>query len=343
MNIKITEKLNPICEILGLLFVSENYEMLISRSIKELDSHGVNGELFIKKNFKIIDKYIKEFNKYKVVNKKDLFLLEEEDSSIFIILALLIIKNEKMISSLDDFSEEELKMMILDIINEAYELENSIDDIKTLNNILGFLRKLDIAENIKWKLMLILESPKSYYKDLIEELEKNRGAYNEAYKVIEKKLPKLISDLSKYIKSGKCEIITNNKTKSSQNYAVIPTLAFVNSLIEIKDTYFVGLLYEIIHKEHIKAIGNKGEIILKLKALADKSKLDIISLIKGDPKYSLEIAKSLSLTPATVSYHMATLLESNMVIVEKKNGKVYYSLNNEGIEKFIEELNRVLL
>jgi DNA-binding transcriptional ArsR family regulator len=343
MNIKITEELNPICEILGLLFVSENYEMLISRSIKKLDSHGVNGELFIKKNFKIIDKYIKEFNKYKVVNKKDLFLLEEEDSSIFIILALLIIKNEKMISSLDDFSEEELKMMILDIINEAYELENSIDDIKTLNNILGFLRKLDIAENIKWKLMLILESPKSYYKDLIEELEKNRGAYNEAYKVIEKKLPKLISDLSKYIKSGKCEIITNNKTKSSQNYAVIPTLAFVNSLIEIKDTYFVGLLYELIHKEHIKAIGNKGEIILKLKALADKSKLDIISLIKGYPKYSLEIAKSLSLTPATVSYHMATLLESNMVIVEKKNGKVYYSLNNEGIEKFIEELNRVLL
>lgn len=343
MDIKLIEELNPICEILGLLFISENYENLINDSIKELNSHGINGELFIKKNFKIIDKYIKTFNKYKTVNKKELFSLEEDEAGIFIMLVFLLIKNENMIDSLDKFSEDELKLMILEIINDVYELDISLENIKTLENILKFLNDLEISENIKWKLMIILENPKNYYKDLINEIDNNSKAYNEAYKIIEKQVPKLISDLSKYINSGKCEVLNNINNKDSRIYTVIPTLSFSNSLVEIKDTYFIGLLYELLYKEQIKAMGNKGELVLKLKSLADKSKLDIISLIKSEPKYSLEIAENLNLTPATVSYHMTTLLECNMVIVEKKNGKVYYSINEEGMKKFIEELNRTLL
>ncbi|NFE08263.1 winged helix-turn-helix transcriptional regulator, partial [Clostridium botulinum] len=134
-------------------------------------------------------------------------------------------------------------------------------------------------------------------------------------------------------------ILNNNYS----NFIIIPTLTFGTSLFEFKNTYFMGLLYEIICKEYIYSMGNKGELVLKLKALSDKSKLEIISLLKAGPKYSLEIAEALKLTPATVSYHMGSLLECSMVVVEKKQGKVYYHLNKIGLKNFIDELNNTLL
>ncbi|RDY27021.1 ArsR family transcriptional regulator [Romboutsia weinsteinii] len=343
MDIKIEDKLNPICEILGLLFVSQNYEMIVNESIKELNSHGINGELFIKRHFKIIDKYIKAFDKYKKVNNNELFLLDEEDAGIFTLLSIGIIENEEIMTNIDDCSEEKLKREVLDAINDVFEIEGSNEDIDSTDKILEFIDKLDLSKNIKWRLLVVLKDLKKYYKELVIEVENNRQAYNEAYKVVEKYVPKLISDFTKYIGSGECELLNNIKNSEQDSYVIVPTLSMMNSFFEYKNTYHIGLLYELIYKEQIKAMGNKGELVLQLKALADKSKLEIVSLLKSEPMYSLEIAERLGLTPATVSYHMTVLLESNMVIVEKKNGKVYYSLNSTGIEKFIEELNRTLL
>ncbi len=59
MKIEILDKLDPICEIFGLIYMSHDYEKFIDALKKELNNNEVNGELFLKKNFKIIDKYIK--------------------------------------------------------------------------------------------------------------------------------------------------------------------------------------------------------------------------------------------------------------------------------------------
>ncbi|NFH85509.1 winged helix-turn-helix transcriptional regulator [Clostridium botulinum] len=343
MKIEILDKLDPICEIFGLIYISHDYEIFIDALKKELNNNGVNGELFLKKNFKIIDKYIKTFDKYKVINENELMFFDEDDESIFMLIAFVLINNKELIYSLDNITDDQFKSIILDVYNEISEEERTIDSISTLNNTIEFLKELDLKENTKWKLMIILNEPKKYYKSLIKIIENNKIAYNQACKAIEKPLSKLISNYIKYVNSDKCEVLNNIIKNNDSNIIIIHTLTFGTSLFEFKNTYFMGLLYEIICKEYIYSMGNKGELVLKLKALSDKSKLEIISLLKAGPKYSLEIAEALKLTPATVSYHMGSLLECSMVVVEKKQGKVYYHLNKIGLKNFIDELNNTLL
>ncbi|MCS4454387.1 winged helix-turn-helix domain-containing protein [Clostridium botulinum] len=268
---------------------------------------------------------------------------DEDDESIFMLIAFVLINNKELIYSLDNITDDQFKSIILDVYNEISEEERTIDSISTLNNTIEFLKELDLKENTKWKLMIILNEPKKYYKSLIKIIENNKIAYNQACKAIEKPLSKLISNYIKYVNSDKCEVLNNIIKNNDSNIIIIPTLTFGTSLFEFKNTYFMGLLYEIICKEYIYSMGNKGELVLKLKALSDKSKLEIISLLKAGPKYSLEIAEALKLTPATVSYHMGSLLECSMVVVEKKQGKVYYHLNKIGLKNFIDELNNTLL
>lgn len=59
-----------------------------------------------------------------------------------------------------------------------------------------------------------------------------------------------------------------------------------------------------------------------LKLLGDKSKFEILCLLKTHGRYNLEIAEELHLAPATASHHMSMLLSNHMVTVEKKDGRI---------------------
>ncbi len=209
MKIEILDKLDPICEIFGLIYMSHDYEKFIDALKKELNNNEVNGELFLKKNFKIIDKYIKTFDKYKVINENELMFFDEDDESIFMLIAFVLINNKELIYSLDNIKDDQFKSIILDVYNEISEEERTIDSISTLNNTIEFLKELDLKENTKWKLMIILNEPKKYYKSLIKIIEDNKIAYNQACKAIEKPLSKLISNYIKYVNSDKCEVLNN--------------------------------------------------------------------------------------------------------------------------------------
>ncbi len=342
MDIKIIEKLNPICEILGLLYMSNDYGNFEKIAIEQLSKQGINGEIFIKKNLRVIEKYVKEFNKYKVIKDNDILFLDDNELEIYLLFASVLINNNNIFENINEITDEELKKLIIDVYNDQAEGNESVDSIGDLRGIIDFLKKADISENSKWKMITVFDAPKDYYIKLIRVINDNMKAYEEACKVVDNHISKLLVDFVKYINSGKCEILNNMINTSNQENIILPTLAFGAMLININNTYFVGLLIELIFKEEIKAMGNNGELVLKLKALSDKSKLEIITLLKGGHKYNLEIAEALGLSPATVSYHMNSLLEYGMVTIEKKQGKVYYFLNEPGLKNFMNELSELL-
>ncbi len=138
MEFKIFDKLDPICEIFGLIYMSHNYEEVIDLLTNELNNNGVNGELFLKKNFKVIDKYIKTFDKYKIINENEVLFFDEDDASIFMLIAFVLINNKELIDSLDTITDNQFKSIILDVYNEISEEERTIDSISTLNNIIEF-------------------------------------------------------------------------------------------------------------------------------------------------------------------------------------------------------------
>ena len=109
MDIKIIEKLNPICEILGLLYMSNDYGNFEKMAIKELSKEGINGEFFIKKHLKVIEKYVKAFDKYKVINDNDVLFFGDNELEIFLILASVLIINSNIVENINEITNEELK------------------------------------------------------------------------------------------------------------------------------------------------------------------------------------------------------------------------------------------
>ncbi len=80
-----------------------------------------------------------------------------------------------------------------------------------------------------------------------------------------------------------------------------------------------------------------------LKLLSDRSKMDILRILREQRAYGGELARRLNLTTATISYHMQALISCNLVGVEKVGNRLYYTLNRRRVEELLSELHAGLL
>jgi ArsR family transcriptional regulator len=80
---------------------------------------------------------------------------------------------------------------------------------------------------------------------------------------------------------------------------------------------------------------NNEERVLMFKALSDNNRLKIIDMLSCGEMCACEILKKLNITQPTLSHHMKTLIDSNLVIVRKEANWMYYKLNKDTIEELI--------
>ncbi|NLO86699.1 MAG: winged helix-turn-helix transcriptional regulator [Clostridiales bacterium] len=82
------------------------------------------------------------------------------------------------------------------------------------------------------------------------------------------------------------------------------------------------------------------ELQQALKTIADKSKFDILTILRDEHCYAAQLANRLSLSPATISYHMSALVSRQLVSVGmgSEEKKLYYQLNTGRIKKIAESL-----
>lgn len=81
----------------------------------------------------------------------------------------------------------------------------------------------------------------------------------------------------------------------------------------------------------------------QLHAIDDKNRLAILEALHEKKLGGQDIIALTGLSPATVSHHMAELLQAELVSVEKQGTSVCYSLRREGIETMLELLRQHLL
>ncbi|MFK5675627.1 ArsR/SmtB family transcription factor [Ligilactobacillus sp. LYQ60] len=78
------------------------------------------------------------------------------------------------------------------------------------------------------------------------------------------------------------------------------------------------------------------------KALADKTRVNIIKLIARDPGIcGCEIAAKFKTTQGTISHHIRILVEAKLIIDTKEGRSHYYTLNVtafEHINEFVDSL-----
>lgn len=80
-----------------------------------------------------------------------------------------------------------------------------------------------------------------------------------------------------------------------------------------------------------------------LNAISDPTKMEILKIIKTEPKYGQELAEILNLKKPTISYHMDTLVQLGLVKIERVQKRLYYSINKNEVEKMIEMVKEYLL
>ena len=75
-----------------------------------------------------------------------------------------------------------------------------------------------------------------------------------------------------------------------------------------------------------------------LKLLADKTRLDILNALMKEDSYVEKIACDLSITPATICYHLKKMESAGMVKCSRSQFYMIYSLNKEIFDKPLMEL-----
>ena len=77
------------------------------------------------------------------------------------------------------------------------------------------------------------------------------------------------------------------------------------------------------------------------KALADATKLGILLRLKGERLYGGQLAEAMNLSGPTISHHMNTLVQLQLVYLEKSGNRIFYTLNEKAIAAFLDEMRRL--
>lgn len=71
------------------------------------------------------------------------------------------------------------------------------------------------------------------------------------------------------------------------------------------------------------------------KALSDKTRREILDLLKNGTLSAGEICEHFNMTRATISHHLSILKNANLITAEKKGKYIYYELNLSVLEEII--------
>lgn len=343
MSDKIFLEPDPMFELMGLNYVSYHLEEIKEETKQSITNLGYDGEEFYSMNFQIYDEYVQAFMKHMNKTKEKDFYFEESSFDFFPVLWLILLEYRSMIQADPDCTNEQINARIRDILREDLEKQKSSSEDISTKDMVEFLEICNLNGNAKWKLLQLMQNPKDYIGQLYELIQGDMEAYKKAVKAVKPALDRLLKQYDIWMKSGIDKKFEDIKRRIVVEAEIFPTLVFPGSQIVSEKKCYYGLLSEKLTNGEESNSQSKEVLLQKLKALSDNSKLEILLALKEKPMYNLEIAKQLGLSAATMSHHMNVLLYCGFVTVEKKEGKVYYCVNEASQKKFIEELQTILL
>lgn len=77
-------------------------------------------------------------------------------------------------------------------------------------------------------------------------------------------------------------------------------------------------------------------------ALSDKTRREILFLLKNRPYTAGEIVDQFELSPATVSHHLGVLKQGGLVRADKRAQTIIYSMNRAALQELQRTLTRML-
>lgn len=97
----------------------------------------------------------------------------------------------------------------------------------------------------------------------------------------------------------------------------------------------IGTLFELL-RENLSATQNSGaQLSLMLDVLSNRNRFQILTRLLEGPAYGRELANAVGVTPGAISQHIGALQSMDLVTVHTDGRRTYYSLNAEGIDRFV--------
>lgn len=336
MTTQVNKDLDPKLETLGLLMCSR-YNGRVQQWIEEqMSQRGIDALAFYPKCAKVYEKYIRVFTQHLHAAPGDGFFLEGGLNNCFM-AAIIHLSGYFSHEKLEQMCPIDRAAQLASIYNECFESDLPFSVDGGSEEMFRFVEATELDDNEKWKFLLLMQNPLKYL-DLIEDMvQRNRKNYEKARAAVAAPLEKL---LARFRESP--EQILSDLLIREDIQQVSPTLALPFSQIVVQPSAYIGLYWQEFCGAEADGRDERKRLAMLFKLLGDKSKLEILFLLRDRPWYSLELAKRLSLTPATVSYHMEALLACGLIKLEHSEKRIYYTLKSETVEWMREELKGLL-
>ena len=337
MENKGAKTLHPFLETLGLIYMTKNFEAVKTDLLNSLKEMNIDGAQFYKQYLSYLDNYVQVF--------EDTYALKQEETFFFgynteFFLTVLAMATELFESNAEP--DQLTQSHIFSVMNSFLKQKNSekASNSSDMENWFLLLQSSEYSEDTKWRLLELIHNPVRKFQELFHIYENNRTAFDVTFQKNKKQLEKLVSQAPSEPSDVICSLMSEFHPESKRFYltAVLPLMEWITPTI-----IFQGVLTNKLDL-YQKNLENAKEMLPPiLKLLGDKSKFEILCLLKSHGRYNLEIAEELQLTPATASHHMSLLLSNHMVTVEKKDGRVYYQLNQETLREIMKCFGEIFL
>lgn len=372
MGFIVRDNVNIVDETCNTLFFIVDEEKKMEAIIDKFHKLGLDNEKYIKKEMKNLFKFLEKFKSKNKISMEVLkrYFGETNDGNTMCIAKLFIknmyedelhINREKVLQ-MDD---EELKLLVmkeilsgLDFMPEDFSVEDEFLNIDVEKEFMPYLiNKCSLSGEAKWYLTMIVQQPKIYLTELIDVMIEAVEVFKNTFVVMEKDVEEIVKELQEEVGRSEKYISEVTGIKALEQWDkdlyIQPSMVNFNAIsIQCSQSFIFGtprrdnLYFGWQFKNFLEIAQGKDkeEELLndRLKCLSDKSKFKILKLLREKPMFGQEIATALSLTTATVSYHMNALLFAKLVYIERIESRIYYTINDKCVEEIIEMLAKEL-
>lgn len=336
-SVVFNEKPGEIYDIFGGLWTIGNHE--IAKQKKE--KLGINEE----------NSYERILLSLAEEEKVDMKIIEKYFHQDFDVEMMNLMNDLWTYTNLEDYlkylctlDELEIRERIVNSIR--IEIEGLLDDeVKSIaesnEKVLEYIMNKDISSGLKWEIYLLLSDTKDYiekYTRFIQEYAKIHSVAMKIRKDLMKELNLMLEEnINNYGITYLSQLVNNIVNFEKYEKIYVTTSAtktlYIADEIESRNCY-------IIIGENLKDVwDNMNTVESNLEILRDvfeSTRFKIIKLLLERAYYAQEIANTLDLSKANVSYHMNFLLKSKVAKIEKEGQRNYYYLDKDRIGKSLE-------
>lgn len=341
---KLKKELNPVLETIGLCCYIKYKDDIREETVEALNRLGVDGQLFYDHNYPLINQYADDFaTKYKPhIDEEVLFGSMDLDMDTTYIVMASIVENPHWIDQVDQISEKQILRTFSEMFVDEINGDGMAPDLTTLESRIDFLNQQpEISDSSKWKTMMLLGDPKRYVKSMIEIYKQNLPAYEYAVSKNQTAIDGLLEKLAN--EGFQHAVFQDIMGKFPGIETIYPSI--ISPVLEwgLSTVGFYGVFVNKAYGYGSLQEQEKASLLSSLKMLSDKSRFEILALLKKGARYNLEIAEELQLGAPTASHHMNLLMTNGFVTIEKQDAKVYYHFIPEKIRELIQLLEKQFL